>query len=220
MVRAVAFSLKLGTAVFILTLCMVTAYTALAPLRTADEIGQVDVIICLGGGAVDQQLDEGSTRRTDHCIELFEAGVAPRVHFTGTGPGPLAGARGMAARALAMGLPPEAISIETMSHSTLQNALFSQIALEGTRSSVLVSDAFHLPRAWASFQAMGYRDIQVSPSARMAMVSFEISLGSDRLDAAFMLVRESLAIWFNAGRLVVWWGLGIIGLDGRDALLA
>ena len=71
---------------------------------------------------------------------------------------------------------------------------------------ILVTEAFHLPRAWASFTVMGARDLALYPSERLRQ--------SQRGGRAWgMLLRESLAIWFNAGRFTAWLIGGALGVD-------
>jgi len=181
-----------------------------------DTLPPVDVIVCLGAGMdPDGTLHRAAVQRVETCVLLFEAGAAPRVHFTGgqaVATGPSAGFQ-MGALAQEMGLPETAISIEEASHSTLQNALFSQPMLEDAASIRIVTEAFHLPRAYASFALMGQHDIHLTMSEPVRT----------RPGGGWkwsVLAREALAIWFNAARYMIWLASGAIGLEERDAILA
>lgn len=199
-----------------LTLLAVTVWTFLWPQRDASDIAQADAIICLGAGmAPDGTLDPASITRVARCVELYEAGIAPLVVFSGgtaAQDGPSAGQR-MAETAVAMLLPPEAALVEGEAQSTLQNALFSLSMVPGSARIVLVTEAFHLPRSWASFKWAGADDI--------GLVASEPIRRDDGRAAWGMILREGAAIWFNAGRVISYTIAGWIGLpeDQRVAYL-
>ena len=69
----------------------------------------------------------------------------------------------MAEQARASGVPDEALLVEPASRSTLQNALFTGDleALDKTQPVLLVSQRFHLPRAWASFRWAGFQSVEI-----------------------------------------------------------
>ena len=180
----------------LLSFSVITAYTA---VRSPSN-PTADAIVVLGAGmSGDGTLGHASVERVMKGVALYNNKAAPRIHFTG-GParpgGPSAGNQ-MAALAREMGIPDAVITTENRSYSTLQNALFSKPMLEDSRSVILVSEAFHLPRSKASFWWMGYDDVQVAHSARFRRTSTgQISLR--------MLGRETLAVWFNFGRAGLW----------------
>jgi hypothetical protein len=72
---------------------------------------------------------------------------------------------------------------------------------------VLVSDAFHLPRAWVIFRILGQRGREPlrhrGPLAAPLATRLRWSL------------REAVVIWVNAGRLAVYGVAGAMGID-RD----
>lgn len=192
-----------GIALFAVTLAGVAGYTFLAP--QPDHTVRVDAIVCLGAGMdPDGTLHAPSLRRAETCATLYLAGVAPQVHFSGgrnLSEGPLterpSAADGMAAHAMSFGVPLSAITRETSSLSTLQNALFSQKALADTTSIVIVTEGFHLPRAAASFYAMGSRGIHLA-------MSEPVRLNTDGSPNLHILAREAVAVWFNLGRFAIW----------------
>ena len=182
-------------------------WTLLWPLDR--PLPEGDAIICLGAG-VDSagRIDQASTKRPEACAELARAGAAPIVVFTGgpLRPGLPTSADGMAEIAQRAGLGGALVLLEAASYSTLQNALFSLDLIETEARLILVTEAFHLPRAWASFTVMGARDLALYPSERLRQ--------SQRGGRAWgMLLRESLAIWFNAGRFTAWRIGGALGVD-------
>ena len=179
-----------GVIALLATYATVIGWTYLWPLDRPLPRG--DAIVCLGASIDDRgQLGPGSVMRAERCGDFWRAGVAPVVVFSGGVPRPGApsAAAAMADRA---GVPGAATRIEGQSHSTLQNALFS-LRITGTDARlVLVTEAFHLPRSWASFRAMGARDLVLVPAGRL------------RPGGRGMLPRETAAIWFNAGRYILW----------------
>jgi len=125
----------------------------------ADDIQPAEVIMCLGGGmSPDGVLDPATKGRVERCVQLHAAGLAPVVVFTGgtaRPQGPSAAAQ-MARLAQSLGLPQQVIVLEELSQSTLQNALFSFDLTPNADRFIIVTEAFHLPRSWASFRWAAY----------------------------------------------------------------
>lgn len=201
--------------IYLGTLGFVAGYATLRPLWEPTDI-KADLIIVLGGGMSPKgSLHTSSTVRVDKGIALFNAGAAPRIHFTGGLASPNAPSAGkqMAARAIAAGVPEGATSFEGQSYSTLQNALFSKPVWQDADKIVLVTEGFHLPRSWATFKAFGAQDITLASARRFR---------GERVRAGFrMTFREALAVWFNAARFLVWQGAAWSDMsqEDRDALL-
>ena len=149
----------------------------------------------------DNRLGDDTAARVRAGVALWQAGLAPRIHFTGASSRrfrrPDAGAQ-MRALALDLGVPPAAASAETRSLSTLQNALFSRPVLGplADRPVILVSDGYHLARAWASFRWAGYPEVRLAAASAFGVTS--------PAEQARHLARETLAWWFNLARVAVW----------------
>ncbi|MBT0956792.1 YdcF family protein [Alphaproteobacteria bacterium KMM 3653] len=184
-----------GALAFGLTLCGVLGATYLWPDRAPEEMPVADVIVCLGAGMdPDGTLHAPAVARVRACADLHAAGRAPRVLFTGgraVAGGPSAGER-MAELAVSYGVPRGAVSHEDTSLSTLQNALFSQAFLPAEGHLILVTEAFHLPRSWASFKWAGGQELSLYMSERV------------RVPARRVILREVAAIGFNALRVGAW----------------
>lgn len=211
------------TTVFALTLAFVLGFAAFAPTGTAAE--KTDVIVVLGAGlSKDGTLHHASQQRVDRGVSLWQRGLAQRLHFTGgvaRADGRSAGEI-MAARAIAQGIPEDAISFEGRSQSTLQNAVFSQPMLESANSIRLVTEGFHLARSWVSFRWTSTRKdgppaILLSHSERFRSATPDSPYGSVK-----MVLREVVAIWFNLARAVIHDVAGWLGVpdDTRAAWLA
>jgi hypothetical protein len=109
--------------------------------------------------------------------------------------------------AQAEGMPSEAAIIEPLAHSTLQNAGFGLALLpEPPERVVVVSDAFHLPRAWVIFAVLGH-DVR--------LFATQGTLAPPAATRLRWSLREAAAIWFNAGRLATYGVAGLAGID-RD----
>lgn len=195
LLRPAAYALS----IYGVTFCGVVA----VELFWSRDVPQVsaDTIVCLGGGAKDDRLEDSSAFRARQCIAVFEAGAAPRIMFTGTIAAPL-----MADLARARGVPEDAILVEEASRSTLQNALFTSEVIGTDGTIIVVTDAFHLPRSWVSFRVMGFED-QTLVASRAP--NFNIKA----------LAREALALWFNAGRVALWWATPWLPAETRAMLL-
>nr|WP_239025627.1 YdcF family protein [Roseibacterium persicicum] len=168
-----------------------------------------DAIVCLGAGVnAAGVIDAASRARAGACAALARAGAAPVVVFTGgaAAPGAPSAAAGMAAVARAAGVAEASVLLEEDAHSTLQNALNTRPRLPEGARVILVTEAFHLPRAWASFRAMGVEVAALYPALRLRA-------GRDGTPDWTMLLRESVALWFNAGRYAAWRVGGALGIE-------
>lgn len=183
--------------------------------RVADLPEPAGVIIVLGGAMEDDALGRETIRRTETAARLYCQGLAPRIHFTGGGQSATSRGAGAQMRALAqrLGVPRAASSAENRSRSTLQNALLSRgmLGSAATGPVILVSDGYHLGRAWASFRWAGY-----GPPIRLAAATAFGHRGD--ADQVLRLARETAAWWFNLARVLVWHGAGLAGLTEAQRL--
>lgn len=127
-----------------------------------------DAVIVLGG-AVDADATERSglpefspaVERILRGFELLRSGHAGEVLLSGgtldTRPGALVEAVVMARQLRMWGVEPERIVIEGNSRNTRENALESERIIQerGWHRLVLVTSAAHMPRALATFEAVG-----------------------------------------------------------------
>jgi uncharacterized SAM-binding protein YcdF (DUF218 family) len=90
-------------------------------------------------------------------VGLFEAGTVRRLHMTGDAlpRSAASAAAAMRAKAIAEEVPPEAVTSEEHSRSTLESALLSREATQDATSIVLVSSGYHLWRAGLSMAWAG-----------------------------------------------------------------
>ena len=189
-----------------LTIAAVTGWTLLWPIGPVAEAPEAEAILCLGGGMDrDGTLHAATSRRAQTCAALYLAGKAPIVVMSSAGYGGPTGAAQMGAVAADMGVPPEAILLEDRARSTLQNALFSRRLLPDAGPVIVVTEAFHLPRSWASARWAGFGPVHLVASERN---------GADRgrMPQARMILREAAAIWFNLGRAAAYSAAGLAGV--------
>ena len=168
-----------------------------------------DVIVLLGGDVglpvpprTESQLHGN---RLLHAFRLFEAGKAPLILVTGGNVFPQEGLSAEAAYSKTIlaswGIPDDAILTESKSRNTRQNALYSHqiLSAQGIDRILLVTSAFHMPRAAAVFRQAGF-EVMPSPSSvsvtdyrRSKLLDWWPSLGN--LGKAQALMRERLGIF-------------------------
>ena len=119
-----------------------------------------DVLIVLGGAGVqDGVLGPDSYLRAEYAVRAWRSGHFKQVFITGGGNQPAA--PGIRELMVFQGVPANAITVESDSSSTHENALFSRQALSampGTK--VLLTSDFHIYRATRVFRKAG---IEVRP---------------------------------------------------------
>jgi uncharacterized SAM-binding protein YcdF (DUF218 family) len=117
--------------------------------------------------------------RIDHGIALYQAGIVHHLIFTG-GVGDRAQiAESVAARniALASGIPDRSISIESISHTTLENLTASKQIMHdrGLITTIIVSDPLHLRRSIDMAQGIGLvATPSATPSTRYVSISTQL----------------------------------------------
>lgn len=118
-----------------------------------------DVIIVLGaavwpGGRPSPAL----RRRMAHAVRLWQAGQGQYLLLTGgLGQHAPTEARVMQHLARAAGVPQHCIVLEEQATSTFESAVYCSrlCAQQHWQRALLVTDRYHLPRAWLSFRSVG-----------------------------------------------------------------
>ncbi len=145
MIRTLKFIFKIGFALFVLLLLLVTAATVFPQKFLCVDSGPVkaDVIVVLGGG---------SHERPERAAELFKQRIAPRIIVSGFGDCEID-------RRLLMetGVPANVIEMENQSRTTKENAEFTIKLLrkEKLNRAVIVTSWYHSRRALKTFQHFG-----------------------------------------------------------------
>ncbi|MEL6278985.1 MAG: YdcF family protein [Pseudomonadota bacterium] len=147
------------------------------------------------------ELGPFSSARTERGVELWKAGVAPTLLFTGgfnEDTGKIYSIE-MAKRAEELGVPESAIRVEGRSVSTFENARLSLVFGRrlGWEKIILVTDDYHMFRAWLLFEfwdrdrAFSYVNLSVSHGWAQASWSRVV----------WIFVREALAYPFNVAKV-------------------
>jgi Uncharacterized conserved protein len=121
--------------------------------------GVPDAVVVLGASVLTPGVpSQALRRRIEHGVQVFfERGARHLVVSGGVVTAPPAEAVLMRAIALDHGVPEERIIVEDMARNTFENALYAGLIIrrEGWRRSIVVTDAFHLPRALYCFRRLG-----------------------------------------------------------------
>jgi uncharacterized SAM-binding protein YcdF (DUF218 family) len=137
-----------------------------------DQAAQADVVIVLGAAAYDARPSPVFEERIRHGLDLYRAGYAPKLIFTGGFGG--SGARfseSQVARryALRHDVPQQDILIETVSRTTRQNLEQARALMQahGMHRAIIVSDPLHMARALRLCRELGIDALASStPSTR------------------------------------------------------
>ncbi len=134
------------------------------PYLEATQNPDAQAIIVLGGHTGGNRhnwfepLDrQRTTSRVDRAAELYHAHRAPLIIVSGAAhDGGTSEARGMALRLQQLGVPAHAIALEESSHTTRENALYTDEFLKelGIGDALLVTSALHMPRSMATFSRL------------------------------------------------------------------
>lgn len=219
-VRRFAFStilLLFLTATPILSSMYISQLEARYPPFTASPASKFDAVVVLAGGVFHKgslrpadETSEASRQRTACGAELWFQGLAPRLLLAGgdatvlrTGPPE---SREMKRWALRLGVPESVIQVEENSRTTYENAVQAKAVL-GPGHIVLVTAAYHLPRAVGLFEKQGF---QVTPvacgyeSKHHPQQAWEQKTVFDFIPTARALLLSTQTIDEVAGILVYW----------------
>lgn len=182
-------------------------------LRRVEEFPAADAIVLLSGGArpiskyrIYPSLGHTSDR-VWHAARLYHAGKAPLIVASGgnvwSRPGEQSQADAMRTLLEALGVPDAAILVEGSSRTTRENAVFTaKLAAErGIKRVLLVTAAWHMPRAEATFRRVGLEVVPVPThygSRRIEIGILTILPDVRKLRSSTLALKEYL------GFLVYW----------------
>jgi uncharacterized SAM-binding protein YcdF (DUF218 family) len=121
-------------------------------LSPQSSLSKTDAIVAISGGETDA--------RTTAAVDLYKAGWAPMLIFSGAAADPNgpSNAQAMATLAVSDGIPPDAILLDQTSLDTSQNAtnVAAIVRSENFHSIILVTSPYHQRRAEIAFhRALG-----------------------------------------------------------------
>ena len=177
----------------------------------------VDAIVVLAGGVFEQgtlrpatDVSDASRQRVACGADLWLHRLAPKVLLTGgtanvfrTGPPE---SQEMKRWAMRLGVPESAILLEETSRTTYENAVESKSVL-GAAHILLVTAAYHLPRAVGLFEKQGFIVTPVAcgyEAQHTATQAWARSTPFDFLPTAKALLVTTQAVDEVAGMLVYW----------------
>ncbi len=152
---------------------------------TVEEAPQASAAIVFGAGLRrDGQPTTVLADRVRTAVELYQAGKVPRLVMSGTVRGGYDEPGSMRNLALDLGVPDDAISLDPAGDRTFETCLGARHRF-GSGSVLLVSQAYHLPRALATCAGLGLEASGVSADLRVYRTSAR----------HFWLLREVPATW-------------------------
>lgn len=172
------------------------------PLTT---LPQVEVIVLLGGGTEillpPRQTHEmnASGDRMLYAAWLYQQGVADVILVSGGSNPPvppnqgLTEAEGMQAVLEIMGVPKEAVWLESESRNTYENALYVQqfLSEKNINDIVLVTSAVHMPRSVALFEKQGFTVTPAPTDYRSTHKDWELLRTVDPFLHLFYFIPDS-----------------------------
>jgi len=124
------------------------------------KLNRADVIVVLGYPSEPDGTPSQTMRfRVEKGAELYHQGCAPFIVFSGGAVDQaFIEAKVMASYAITLGVPKDAIILETESRDTLENASLVSAILtsRGWKSIILVTSPYHTRRATKLFERLGY----------------------------------------------------------------
>jgi uncharacterized SAM-binding protein YcdF (DUF218 family) len=178
--------------------------------RTAAAYPPADAVVVLGGGVTGQQA-QGRTvipgRAFDRLYlgyRLYQSGKAPVIVLSGGGiawrqePGAAYEAEQMAVMLRQLGVPDKAFITECFSRNTRENAWYIREILRDKRNILLVTSAYHMPRAQACFERLGMTtiacpaDFRIDPYKTTTVLDFLPDAGA--LDNTTIALREYMGM--------------------------
>jgi len=135
--------------------------------KDPSSLKPADVIVGLGfGPARDKQGNPSAelARRVDKAVELYKAGLAPNMIFTGANTGAGCEAEVMKERAVKLGVPADKIFTETRATDTITNSRYSVEIMKqhGWKSVILVSNPYHVHRGKWLFESNPGIEVQTA----------------------------------------------------------
>lgn len=149
------------------------------------------------GGTFDGQTRPGA--RVLAAVNLAQQFPSAKVVYSGMAETAGAGGDDAAQVFIAAGISPSRIIVEGQSRNTAENAAFSQATIKPARSArwILVTSAFHMPRAVGAFRAAGF-NVEAYPVEYLSSLPIEkakVALKEMMGLACYRLVGRSDA-WF------------------------
>ena len=184
----------------LITFLNVSGSLLLRPLETRFPVlrqmpaGQIAGIVLIGGFHLDIRVADprfdirsGMSERVRETVRLSKLYPQARILYSGGGTEAQLGKEIL----VRLGVERDKIVVEDQSKSTAENARFSKIFAAPKQSEkwLLVTSAFHMPRAMGAFRAIGF-PVEADP------VDFKSSKkDADQREQALLALREYMALF-------------------------
>jgi len=194
---------------------------------TPEEIPNAEVMVVLGGGTEPASYPRttvelnGAGARVLYAAQIYKEGKAAHILLSGgdiewLDDGSTTPAEDMAVILSQLGIPQDALWLETASKNTYENALYAKEFLEeqGIDQILLVTSAMHMPRAVALFEKQGFEVIPLPVDFNVTEAT-AAAAGSDAFVSKFMDILPSasnLSLTTNALKEYI--GYAIYKLQG------
>ena len=170
------------------------------PLEISEPPQPADVIVVFAGGVGESgQAGGGYQERVKRAVDLYRDGYAPRMIFSSGFVFAFEEAEVMRGLAMANGVPPEAILLETNATNTYENVVLSNkiLSANGWKRILLVSSPYHMRRAVMTWRrsAPGVRVI----ATPVPISQFYLRDGAPSFEQLRGLLQEYAAI------ALYWW---------------
>lgn len=186
-----------------------------------------DVIVVLGGAAraaaaprLTSEVRESGDRLL-YAAQLYEQGAAAHILLSGgttewVESSPMPEAQDMADILAAIGVPRGALWLESTSRNTYENAVETQAILKrhGATRVILVTSAWHMPRAYAVFAQTGLEVIPAPTDFLVTQEDWAYYTQPDAVVQLFNLLPTATNLSFTTQALKEYIGLCIYGLRG------
>jgi uncharacterized SAM-binding protein YcdF (DUF218 family)/glycosyltransferase involved in cell wall biosynthesis len=189
-----------AVAVYLLLFQTPVVWWLASPLRMSEPPRTADAIVVFAGGVGESgKAGGGYQERVKRAVELYHDGWAPHIIFSTGYVYAFQEAEIMKALAVANGVPPSAVVLETQAANTYQNVVYSRAILDGSgwRRVLLVSSPYHMRRAILTWRHVA-PEIAVAAAPVPHSQFYDHGRGAS-LDQIRGLVQEYAAI------LVYWW---------------
>ena len=179
-------SLGAAIAIALLTLFYTPLIWWLAePLRMSQTPVQADAVVVFAGGVGESgQAGGGYQERVKQALDLHHAGLAPSLLFSSGFVFAFREAEVMRELAIANGVSPSALILETKAVNTYENVIFSRdmARARGWRRVLLVSSPYHMRRAVLTWRKAAPDIIVIpAPSSRSQFYAHDIGATVDQI---------------------------------------
>lgn len=191
-----------------------------------DSVPQVEALVLLGGGTESPEAPRGMVElnsageRVMYAAQLYREGKAEHILVSGGyldwEPRPTSPAQDMADLLEWMGVPREAIWLQGRSQNTYEDAFYSAEILREREINriLLVTSAWHMPRAVRLFEAQGLEVIAAPTDYNVTERTWQEMLRSDWRSMVLNLFPSVGNLGLTTRMLKEYFGLFVYGLRG------